>query len=73
MDEVPTPYRAANVAEWWERSAALAGPMAKRLAALPDVARQSLIAKAGEAVAPYATADGLDIPGVSLVASGRRP
>lgn len=73
VDEVPTPYRAANVAEWWERSAALAGPMAKRLAALPDVAHQSLIAKAGEAVAPYATADGLDIPGVSLVASGRRP
>jgi hypothetical protein len=47
--------------------------MAKRLAALPELARQTLMAKAGEAIAPYATADGLDIPGVSLVASGRRP
>jgi len=73
VDEVPTPYRAATVAEWWERSAALAGPMAKRLAALPEIARQTLMAKAGGAIAPYATADGLEIPGVSLLASGRRP
>ena len=73
VGEVPTPYRAATVAEWWERSAALAGPMARRLAALPDRARQALMAKAGEAIAPYATAEGLDIPGVSLIASGRRP
>lgn len=72
VDEVPTPYRAPTVSEWWERSAALAGPMAKRLAALPEFARQTLIAKGGEAIAPYTTADGLDIPGVSLVASGRR-
>jgi SAM-dependent methyltransferase len=73
VGEVPTPYRAATVAEWWERSAALAGPMAKRLAALPRGVRETLVAKAGEAIAPYTTADGLDIPGVSLIASGRRP
>jgi hypothetical protein len=46
--------------------------MAKRLAALPEFARRNLMAKGGEAIAPYATADGLDIPGVSLLASGRR-
>ncbi|HKV68790.1 MAG TPA: class I SAM-dependent methyltransferase, partial [Gaiellales bacterium] len=73
VSELATPYRAASVPEWWERSAALAGPMAKRLAALPAFARQALMAKGGEAIAPYATADGLDIPGVSLLASGRRP
>jgi SAM-dependent methyltransferase len=73
VGEVPTPYRAASVAEWWERSAALAGPMAKRLAALPRGVREALVARAREAIAPYATADGLDIPGVSLIASGRRP
>src|SRR6185437_1806773 len=71
--ELPTPYRAASVPEWWERSAALAGPMAKRLAALPAFAREALMAKGGQAIARYATADGLDIPGVSLLASGRRP
>jgi hypothetical protein len=47
--------------------------MAKRLAALPRGVRETLVAEAGEAVAPYATADGLEIPGVSLVGSGRRP
>jgi SAM-dependent methyltransferase len=73
VGEVPTPYRAATVAEWWERSAALAGPMAQRLAALPRGVRETLLTRAGEAIAPYATADGLDIPGVSLIASGRRP
>lgn len=73
VDELPTPYHAATVSEWWERSAALAGPMAKRLAALPEFARRSLMGKGAEAIARYATADGLDIPGVSLVASGRRP
>jgi len=72
VDELPTPYRAATVPEWWERSAALAGPMAKRLASLPAFARQRLMETGGEAIAPYATADGLDIPGVSLLASGRR-
>ena len=73
VSELLTPYRAASVPEWWGRSAALAGPMAKRLAALPAFAREALMAKGGEAVARYATADGLDIPGVSLLASGRRP
>jgi enediyne biosynthesis protein CalE5 len=72
VGELPTPYRAATVPEWWQRSAALAGPMAKRLAALPAFARQRLMEKGGEAIARYATADGLDIPGVSLLASGRR-
>ena len=72
VGELPTPYRAASVEEWWERSAALAGPMAKRLAALPDRAPPGAHGDGGRRDRAYATADGLDIPGVSLIASGRR-
>ena len=39
VEEVPCPYRAASVDEWWERTAALAGPLARRLAALSDTTR----------------------------------
>jgi SAM-dependent methyltransferase len=65
------PYRAASAEEWWSRTAALAGPLAQRLAALPEPARQALFARAREAISVYETPAGLDIPGVSLVASAR--
>ena len=71
VDEVPTPYRAASVDEWWARTAALAGPLARRLAALPDAAGRDLRARAAEATRGYETGDGLEFPGVCLVASAR--
>ena len=67
--ELPTPYRAASVDEWWTRTCALAGPLAKKLAALPDHAAQALRARAGEAIRAYKTPVGLEIPGVSLIAT----
>ena len=73
VSELATPYHAASVDEWWERTAALAGPLAQKLAALPPAAAQALRHRAGEAIAGYQTPAGLDIPGVSLVASARRP
>jgi SAM-dependent methyltransferase len=63
-----TPYRAASAEEWWTRTAALAGPLARRLAALPDPARAALFARARRAIGAYETPDGLEIPGVSLIA-----
>jgi SAM-dependent methyltransferase len=65
----PVPYRAASAEEWWSRTAALAGPLAQRLAALPEPVRQALFARARDAISVYETPSGLDIPGVSLVAS----
>src|SRR6266536_3030612 len=38
VDEVTTPYEAASVDEWWGRSCALAGPLAQKLAQLPQPA-----------------------------------
>jgi SAM-dependent methyltransferase len=72
VEEVPCPYRAASVDEWWERTAALAGPLARRLAALPDHDARALRARAGDVIGRYKTPAGLEIPGVSLVASARR-
>lgn len=73
VDEVPTPYEATSVDEWWERSSALAGPLAQKLAQLPEPATQALRARAAYAARPYQTpSGGLHIPGVSLVAAARR-
>ena len=51
---------------------ALAGPLAKLLAALPEDAAQALRARVREAAGPYETPDGLEFPGVTLLAAGRR-
>lgn len=69
VTEYPVPLRAASFDEWWTRTTALAGPLAKRLAALPDQARHALRTRVREAVRPFETAAGLDFPGVSLLAT----
>jgi len=70
--EVPTPYHGDSVEEWWTRTCALAGPLAQKLAALPEHAAQALGARAREAISAYETPTGLEIPGVSLIAAGTR-
>jgi SAM-dependent methyltransferase len=69
VNEVPVPLQAASFDEWWSRTTALAGPLAKMLARLPEDATQALRARAREAVKPYETATGLEFPGVTLVAA----
>jgi SAM-dependent methyltransferase len=72
VDEVPVPLRDRSLDAWLARTSALAGPLAKRLAMLDDPARRALRARLEEAVRPYRTPDGLEFPGVALVATGRR-
>ncbi len=72
VSELPTPYHATSVGEWWTRTCALAGPLAQRLAALPEPVAQALRARAREAISAYETPAGLDIPGVSLIAAASR-
>jgi hypothetical protein len=70
ITEVATPYTAASAEEWWRRTCALAGPLAQRLASLPEPAARALEARAKAAVARYELpGGGLEIPGVSLVAA----
>ncbi len=73
VGELPVPMRAASFDEWWTRTSALAGPLARRLEALPEEAARALRARLEEAVEPYRTPDGLAFPGVTLIATGRRP
>jgi len=69
VSEVPTPYAASSVDEWWRRTAALAGPLAQRLAALPDGVEEAIVARAAAAAEPFRTPDGLRFPGVCLLAT----
>jgi SAM-dependent methyltransferase len=71
VGELAVPLRAGSFDEWFARTSAIAGPLAARLAAMPEAARDALRSRLREATAPYVTpAGGLDIPGVALVASG---
>jgi SAM-dependent methyltransferase len=72
VDEVATPYHAGSFDEWWGRTCSLAGPLAERLAKLPEPAADALRARVLEAVARYRTPKGLEFPGVTLVAVARR-
>jgi ubiquinone/menaquinone biosynthesis C-methylase UbiE len=73
LRELATPLSAASFEEWWQRTSALAGPLAKILADLPAGAMQALRARLQESVRPYMTESGaIEIPGLNLVASGVR-
>jgi SAM-dependent methyltransferase len=70
VSELSVPLQAASFDEWWTRTSALAGPLAKMLASLPEEVQQPLRARVQEASAPYETAAGLEFPGVTLLAAG---
>jgi hypothetical protein len=73
VSEVEAPMRDRSFEEWWERTSALAGPLARALATLPPAQVQELRGRVQEAVRPFRTPDGLEFPGVSLLASAQRP
>jgi len=73
VGELSVPLRTASFDEWWGRTTALAGPLSAILAAMPEEAVQALREAARAAVRPYETASGgLDFPGETLIAAGRR-
>src|SRR3954454_10508272 len=72
VTEVETPWRGASFDQWWLVTSALAGPLAKILEAQPADAVEAIRSHAREALSEYETGDGLEIPGVTLVGSGRR-
>lgn len=72
VSELPLPLRASSFDDWWARVPALAGPLAQMIAALPEDAARAIRARAEEALGPYEEPDGLEIPGLTQVAFGRR-
>ncbi len=73
VTELSVPLKIASFEEWWGRTTALAGPLAKMLEALHEDAVRELRGRAEEAAKPYETPAGLEFPGVTLVAFARRP
>jgi SAM-dependent methyltransferase len=73
VDELEAPMRSQSFDDWWTRTSSLAGPVANLLAALPDDAAQALRTRVQEATREYTTPDGLEFPGVTLLAAARRP
>ncbi len=59
VGELEVPLRAASFEEWWERTSALAGPLSRILAGLPEPAARTLAERVREAAAAYTTAAGL--------------
>jgi len=72
VSEVAVPLRAASFEEWWARTSALAGPLARILASLHEDAARAIRDRAQAAVGRYWTPAGLELPGVSLLATGVR-
>jgi SAM-dependent methyltransferase len=72
LSEIAAPMHAGSFDEWWTRTSSLAGPLAKVLASLPADDTKALRARLLEAVGPYETPNGLEFPGVSLLATGHR-
>ncbi|MDX6507981.1 MAG: hypothetical protein QOG06_2625 [Gaiellaceae bacterium] len=71
VTELEVPARADSFDEWWNRTRALAGPLSKMLASLPEEKAEAIRARAREAVRPYETPTGVELPGLTLLASGR--
>ena len=69
VTEQPTPLHARSFDAWWSRTTALAGPMAKLLAAMPSETVDGIRARLIEAAREYETPAGLELPGVTLLAS----
>lgn len=72
VDELDVPVRAGSFDEWWDRTCALAGPLTKILASVSAEAREAMRTHARNAARTYETAHGIALPGLALLASGRR-
>jgi SAM-dependent methyltransferase len=70
---VSTPVQVSSFEEWWHLVPSLAGPIAMVLASLPSEVSLAIRSSAESALASFATPAGIELPGVSLVGSGRRP
>lgn len=75
VEEVPVPLRVPSAGAWWDQVTVLAGPLAGRLAALPDTVRRAVREAAVTEVRTRAepAGDGLVVPGVALLLAARRP
>ena len=72
VSKTPVPLLAHSFEEWWTARRALAGPLTKILSSLTEDAAQAIRDRVHQATKPYETPDGLEFPGVALIASAMR-
>jgi hypothetical protein len=72
VEEIAGTRRDTTFEQWWTRTTALAGPLAQRLSAMPDVVKDGLKEKLREAVRPYQSGEGLAFPSLNLLATASR-
>lgn len=72
VEEVSLPLRAASFEDWWNRTTALAGPLATVIASVPEDTAKSVRDRVHALTAPYETEGALDFPGVGLLALATR-
>jgi hypothetical protein len=72
ISQQSVPLHAPTFDQWWATTRVLAGPLYQILASLPKDSAERLRDRAREAAQPHQTRDGLEFPGVTLLASGRR-
>jgi len=72
VEEVEVPMEVGSFDEWWTRTVALAGPLAKIIENMPEEGMAAVRDRARVSTAAFETSDGLRFPGLGLLASGRR-
>jgi SAM-dependent methyltransferase len=73
VEEMSVPVRAPTFESWWTTTSTLAGPLATILAQLSPEALRALRGRLEHDVENYRTPAGLELPGVTLLLSARRP
>lgn len=71
IEGIEVPNRFGSFEEWWNRTSALAGPLATIVASLPPEARAAIRDRLRDEVAPSRTSSELVLPGFALVAVAR--
>jgi ubiquinone/menaquinone biosynthesis C-methylase UbiE len=72
VEPVPTPLHAASFEQWWERTTAVAGPIGALLQGLPAEMTDAITERLRHQTGRYTSPEGIDLPGVSLLASATR-
>jgi hypothetical protein len=70
--DIPSPVHASSVDDWWSVIPSLAGPLARMLGSLPAEVNAAIRIRVDMAMEEFATPDGYQLPGVSVVGVGCR-
>jgi SAM-dependent methyltransferase len=73
LGEIAVPVRAPDFDTWFTRVSMLAGPLARIVGSLSREVKTGLLDRLRDSVTPYATAEGIELPGIAWLATGRAP